>query len=64
MPMPLRERLYAQLVGSAREPGPRERLAGLGYTVVARPPAEFDAQVQREIVTWSDIFDKAGVKPE
>ncbi len=64
MAMPLRERLYAQLVGAAREPAPRERLEGLGYTVVARPPAEFDAQVQAEVAAWTPIFERAGVKPE
>ena len=63
-PPALRERLHAQMVAPAREPALRARLEGLGYTVVASSPAEYDAQVQREIVTWTEIFDKAGVKPE
>ncbi len=58
------ERLYAQVVAPATQPAMRERLEALGYSVQADRPAEFSARIKREIASWSEVFEKAGVKPE
>ena len=60
----LLDRLYTQIVLPATQPAMRERLEALGYSVQADRPAEFRTRIRREIVSWSEVFEKAGVKPE
>ncbi len=63
-PPALLERLNDHMVQPARGGESRERLEGLGYTVVASRPAAFAERIRREVPEWSAIFEKAGIKPD
>ena len=45
-------------------PNIRERFQREGAEAVGTPPAEFAAFVQSEVVRWTEVARKAGMKPE
>jgi tripartite-type tricarboxylate transporter receptor subunit TctC len=57
-------RLHALLIAPAREPVLQAKLVAQGYTVVASSPAEYAAQIRREVAQWRAIVAKAGIVPE
>ena len=60
----IQERLHALLLAPAREPAVRARLEGLGYSVVASGPAEFAAQIRREVAQWTEVANRLGLRAE
>ena len=42
----------------------RERILGLGYTVISNTPEEFAAQIRNEVEKWGKVIKSAGIKPE
>jgi tripartite-type tricarboxylate transporter receptor subunit TctC len=46
------------------QPDMKERLATLGYDVVASTPEEFAARIKVEIAMWAKVIRAANIKPE
>jgi tripartite-type tricarboxylate transporter receptor subunit TctC len=46
------------------QPEMKERLATLGYDVVASTPEEFSARIKVEIAMWAKVIRAANIKPE
>jgi tripartite-type tricarboxylate transporter receptor subunit TctC len=46
------------------QPDAKERLATLGYDVVASTPEEFSARIKVEIAMWAKVIRAANIKPE
>ena len=42
----------------------KERLAALGYEVVASTPEEFAVRIKTEIETWAKVIRAANIKAE
>ena len=42
----------------------KERLAALGYEVVASTPEEFAVRIKTEIDTWAKVIRAANIKAE
>jgi tripartite-type tricarboxylate transporter receptor subunit TctC len=64
LPAPVVGRLHALLLAPARETALRARLESQGYSVVASGPADYAAQVRREIAYWRGVAEKAGIRAE
>jgi tripartite-type tricarboxylate transporter receptor subunit TctC len=60
----IQERLHALLLAPAREPALRARLEGLGYSVVANSPADYAAQIRREVAQWTEVANRLGLRAE
>ena len=58
------QRLHAAVIAPAREPALRQRLESLGYNIVAGSPAEFGAQIRREVAQWRDIAQRVGMRAD
>ena len=63
-PLPLRERIAADVRAVADEPGFRERLQSAGMTASAEAPAEFAAAVEADRARWAAAARDHGAKPE
>jgi tripartite-type tricarboxylate transporter receptor subunit TctC len=63
-PMPIRERLHAELMRAVAKPKLAEFLAARAALVTTSTPEEFRARIEREISKWNKIIPKAGVKAE
>jgi tripartite-type tricarboxylate transporter receptor subunit TctC len=42
----------------------REKLAGLGFDVVASTPEEFARDIRIEVAKWTKVIKQAGIKVE
>ena len=56
------EKFNKQLMSTLANAAMTERLAKLGVEMMPLSPAEFEAQVKQEIVTYADFARKAGLK--
>jgi tripartite-type tricarboxylate transporter receptor subunit TctC len=56
--------LHREIVRIATAPEMKERLAALGYDVVASTPEEFATRIKVEIETYGKIIRAAKIKPE
>jgi len=56
--------LYGESVKILAQPDMKERLAALGYDVVASTPKEFAARIAAEIEMWAKVIRAANIKPE
>ena len=56
--------LYGESVKILAQPDMKERLAALGYDVVASTPKEFAARIAAEIVMWGKVIRAANIKPQ
>jgi tripartite-type tricarboxylate transporter receptor subunit TctC len=54
--------LHADVAKILSQPEMRERLAGLGFEIVASSPQEFAAQIRIEVAKWSKVIKEAGIK--
>ena len=61
---PLRDRIHREVVAALRHPETAERLAGIGFTVVANAPEEYAAFQREEIARWRQVVQTAGIRPE
>ena len=64
LPPPLRDRIHREVVAALRHPETAERLAGIGFTVVANAPEEYAAFQREEIARWRQVVQTAGIRPE
>jgi tripartite-type tricarboxylate transporter receptor subunit TctC len=46
------------------QPDTKERLAELGYDIVASTPQEFATRIKFEIDMWAKVIRAAGIKPQ
>ena len=56
--------LYGESVKILAQPDMKERLAALGYDVVASTPKGFAARIAAEIVMWGKVIRAANIKPQ
>lgn len=47
-----------------RSPGVRQRLEQIGFDVVARTPQEYGQLMKAEVVRWTSVVNRAGIKPD
>jgi tripartite-type tricarboxylate transporter receptor subunit TctC len=58
------QRLWTETAKAARAPEMKRILAHEGAEPVGNSPAEFATIIQREIVTWKKVVEKAGIKAD
>jgi len=56
--------LYRESAKILAQPDMKERLATLGYDVVASTPKEFAARIAAEIEMWAKVIRAANIKPQ
>ena len=62
IPQPVIDRLAKELALILNRPDIREKFVKAGLPVVAEGPEVFRARIAREVPTYKDIIDKAGLK--
>jgi tripartite-type tricarboxylate transporter receptor subunit TctC len=60
-PMPIVDRLNAEVRKAVAQPDVRARLADIGGDVGATSPAELRDRVTRELAMWTKIVQNAGI---
>ena len=63
-PVPIVERISADVRKALADPGVREKLAKLGNDTLDMSPAEFAGFVREEMATYAIIIKAAGIKPQ
>lgn len=63
-PRAIVEKLAAELIAVMQLPDVRERMAGMGSTLVASRPGEFRAFLEKEIQQWAEAVRVSGAKVE
>jgi tripartite-type tricarboxylate transporter receptor subunit TctC len=63
-PQAIVQLLHADVVKILSQPETRERLAALGFDIVASSPAEFAQQIRSEVTKWTKVVNDAGIKVE
>jgi tripartite-type tricarboxylate transporter receptor subunit TctC len=61
-PTPIKDKLYAEIVKALEFPAVRDKLKNLGADPLMLTPAQFDAQVRKEIETNSKIAKAANIR--
>jgi tripartite-type tricarboxylate transporter receptor subunit TctC len=57
-------RLNADILRVLAQADVKERVAGLGFNIVASTPEQFTAQIKAEIEKWGKVIRSAGIKVE
>jgi tripartite-type tricarboxylate transporter receptor subunit TctC len=57
-------RLHADVVKILAQPETRDRIAALGFDIIASSPQEFAAQIKLEVAKWTREVKEAGIKVE
>ena len=57
-------KLHADIAKVLSQPDAKERVAGLGFDVVASSPEQFAAQIRTEIEKWGKVIKAAGIKAD
>ena len=55
------QRLHSTTVTILTQPDVKERITMLGFDIVASSPAEFAAQIRREVAKWTKVVKDAGI---
>jgi tripartite-type tricarboxylate transporter receptor subunit TctC len=63
VPQPIVDRLSASAAAGIKNDPLRTRVAELGFVAVGGTPGEFRLRIDAEIVKWSVIIEKGGIKP-
>jgi tripartite-type tricarboxylate transporter receptor subunit TctC len=63
-PRPIVDKLAADMIAVMQMPEVRERMAGMGSTIVASRPEEFRAFLEKEIQQWAEAVRISGAKAE
>jgi len=58
------EKIQRDAAEALRDPGVREKLAGLGLEPMGNTPAEFGAMIAAESLKWGDIVRKAHIQAQ
>ncbi len=58
------QRLYKEVTTILAQADTRERIVGLGYTVISNTPEQFAAQIRSETEKWGKVIKSAGIKAE
>ena len=58
------ERIYKEVTAILAQTETRDRIQGLGYTVISNTPEQFAAQIRSEVAKWSKVIKSAGIKVE
>jgi tripartite-type tricarboxylate transporter receptor subunit TctC len=64
LPVPIAERVSAELQKMLSKVEVKERLLNTGVEVFYTGPKEFDAYVRSELVKWTGLIKEAGIQPE
>jgi tripartite-type tricarboxylate transporter receptor subunit TctC len=56
--------LYQESAKILAQPDMKERLAALGYDLVASTPKEFATRIAAEIEMWAKVIRAANIKPQ
>jgi tripartite-type tricarboxylate transporter receptor subunit TctC len=57
-------RLHSDVTRVLAQPAVKERVASLGFDIVASTPEQFTAQIRSEITKWGKVIRAAGIKAE
>jgi tripartite-type tricarboxylate transporter receptor subunit TctC len=57
-------KIHADIVRALAQADVKERVAGLGFDIVASTPDQFAAQIKTEIAKWQKVIRAAGIKAE
>jgi tripartite-type tricarboxylate transporter receptor subunit TctC len=63
-PRPVIDLLYREIAKALTEPATRQRLAALGFELVASTPDAFAARIRAEVPKWAQVIRDAGIKAE
>ena len=63
-PLPVVERLHAEVGRIVQLPEVRERFSTLGATPVVIPREAFRAHLEAEVARWRDVVARGGIRPE
>ena len=58
------DRITGEMARILAQPDIRERIAGLGFDVIASTPGEFAAQIKVEVEKWGKVIRSAGMKAD
>ena len=64
MPKEITEKLNAEMAKIIARPDVKARLAEMGFDAFSSTPAELDAFVKAQLVTWTKLIKEAGIEPE
>ncbi|MGZ5095886.1 MAG: tripartite tricarboxylate transporter substrate-binding protein, partial [Burkholderiales bacterium] len=57
-------KIHGDIVRLLAQPDVKERVAGLGFDIVANTPEQFAAQIKTEIEKWGKVIRAAGIKAD
>jgi tripartite-type tricarboxylate transporter receptor subunit TctC len=57
-------KIHGDIVRLLAQPDVKERVAGLGFDIVANTPEQFAAQIRTEIDKWGKVIRAAGIKAD
>jgi tripartite-type tricarboxylate transporter receptor subunit TctC len=57
-------KLHTDIVRSLAQPDSKERIAALGFDIIASSPEQFAAQIRTEIEKWGKVIRAAGIKAD
>jgi tripartite-type tricarboxylate transporter receptor subunit TctC len=57
-------KVHADIIKALALPDVKERVAGLGFDIVASSPEQFAAQLKTEIEKWGKVIKAAGLKAD
>ena len=63
-PRPIIDRLHQEIARASSSPEMKERLTGMGMTVINTTPEQFAAVIKKETETWAKVIKAAGIKPQ
>ena len=63
-PQPIIDKLYGEVIRIMKLPEAKERMANVGFEIVASTPAEFARLIREEIPKWTKIVREAGIRAE
>ena len=63
-PRPIVDKLYAEVIRIMKLPESKERMANVGFEIVASTPAEFAQLIRDEIPKWTKVVREAGIRAE
>lgn len=63
-PRPIVDKLYREVVRIMNLPESKDRMANVGFEIVASTPAEFARLIREEIPKWTKVVREAGIRAE